>query len=231
MSEMRYPCKILVFRDIPYEQGLNLQKEYLTAIKWGELDEDVILFCEHRPVITLGRSGDGSCLLSSPEELERDGFDYLEVPRGGDITYHGTGQWTVYPILRLERFCRDLHRYMRTLEQGIINYLAEQDITGGRRDGLTGVWVGRDKICAVGVAVSRWISWHGFAFNIQPDLDLFKKHIIPCGIAASDGGVTSLQRLTGLEYDMLELIAPIAYSLFSVLPYSYSGFEIGDWQV
>ena len=161
-------CRILVYKGISYSRALEIQQQQLQRLKRDPAAAEVIIFCEHRPVITLGRSGDGSFLLSSVADIRNAGVEFLKVPRGGDITYHGTGQWTVYPILRLERFCKDLHRYMRLIEEGVICALQDYGIAGGRREGLTGVWVGREKICAVGVAVSRWISWHGFAFNVQP---------------------------------------------------------------
>ncbi len=219
-------CRIKLFRGISYNEGLELQKQYLAELKGDITAEDIVLFCEHKPVITLGRSGDGSFLLANPQQLAQDGIDYLKVPRGGDVTYHGTGQWTVYPLLRLEKFSKDLHKYMRLIEEGVIRCLSQYNLVAGRREGLTGVWVGIDKICAVGVAVSRWISWHGFAFNVQPDLDLFKKYIIPCGISASEGGVTSLSKLTGRTYDMLDLVEPLLKGLFEVLPYNYSDIEL-----
>lgn len=225
MADTVYPCGVRIYRDIAYSEAMAVQKEELQRLRQDPQEQEVILFCEHKPVITLGRSGDGSFLLSPVEVIVRDGIDFHEVPRGGDITYHGTGQWTVYPILRLERFCRDLHRYMRVLESGVIACLAGYGITGGRREGLTGVWVEREKICAVGVAVSRWISWHGFAFNVQPDLELFKRHIVPCGIAASDGGVTSMQKITGKNYDMLDFVDPLLKGLLSVIPYSAEELE------
>ena len=218
-------CKIEVYRDISYTRALEIQKEHLLRLRHNPEAQEVIMFCEHMPVITLGRSGDGSFLLSSVEDIQNAGVEFLKVPRGGDITYHGTGQWTVYPILRLDKFCKDLHRYMRLLEEGVIQTLKGYGLTGGRREGLTGVWVGREKICAVGVAVSRWISWHGFAFNVQPDLELFKRHIVPCGIAASEGGVTSLNRLTGREYPMLEVVPVLLEGLFAVMPYFYTEID------
>ncbi len=222
MPEERFPCRIVICRDISYTDGLEIQKKYLSELKKDPSAQDVVIFCEHTPVLTLGRSGDGKYLLSSIEEILDDGIEYLEVPRGGDITYHGTGQWTVYPILRMERFGKDLHKYMRLLEDGVMHFLKGYGIESGRRAGLTGVWVGREKICAIGVAVSRWISWHGFALNIQPDLELFKKHIVPCGIDPSEGGVTSLSNITGSRYDMVELVEPVLNGVFEVLPYYYS---------
>lgn len=166
---------------------------------------DHLLLVEHLPVITCGRSGDGRHLLAKPEELAAKGIEYKPVRRGGDITYHGPGQWTVYPVVRLDHFGRDLHRYLRMLEESVILFLSRRGIKGERRKNLTGVWVERNKIAAVGVAVNRWIAWHGFAVNIQPDLSAFHALIVPCGIAAGSGGVTSLSALTGNKYDMEEI--------------------------
>ena len=214
-----FRCRVVVKRDISYADGLELQKKYLNLLKKDKLAEEVLIFCEHKPVLTLGRSGDGSSLLSSREEVERDGIEFFEAARGGDITYHGTGQWTIYPLLRLENFSKDLHHYMRLLEETVIGLLAGYGVDAGSREGLTGVWVGKNKICAIGVAVSRWISWHGFAFNVQPDLQAFSRHIVPCGISASEGGVTSLAEVTDREYAMESLIEPICNAFSEVFPY------------
>lgn len=182
---------------VGYDDGVALQRRLLETMRADPAVPGALLLVEHTPVVTLGRSGDGSHLRWSREELAARGIDYHEVGRGGDITYHGPGQWTVYPILRLDRFCKDLHRYMRLLEAVVIHYLAGHGIQSGRREGKTGVWVGRDKLAAVGVAVSRWVSWHGVAINIDPDLSCFTEPMTPCGIAPGEGGVTSLARCLG----------------------------------
>ena len=155
----------------------------------------VLLLVEHPPVYTLGKSGDAEHLLLSEDELADRGASFFHIDRGGDITFHGPGQLVGYPILDLDRFFTDLGRYLRTLEEIIIRTCADYGLKAGRVDGRTGTWIGPDargperKICAMGVRCSRWVTMHGFAFNINTDLDYFD-HIVPCGI--SDRGVTSL---------------------------------------
>lgn len=208
--------------NLSYAQGITLQQETLKSLKQNENAPERILFCEHTPVITLGRSGDGEHLKVSKEKLDLLGIEYLKVARGGDITYHGNGQWTVYPILRLEHFCKDLHRYMRMLEDVVIKYLSYHNIEGYRREQKTGVWVDNNKLCAIGVSVSRWISWHGFALNIQPELAPFQELMTPCGISPQEGGVTSLAQLTGICYDMQEEAQKILTAFCEIFPYAVS---------
>ncbi|KQC34189.1 octanoyltransferase [Nonlabens sp. YIK11] len=153
-----------------------------------------LLFVEHDHVYTLGKSGDEENLLANKELLEQIGATYYKINRGGDITYHGPGQITGYPILDLENFFTDIHKYLRFLEEIFIKILADYDLKGERSPGETGVWldVGTPfarKICALGVRASRWVTMHGFAFNVNTDLGYFD-HIIPCGI--QDKAVTSL---------------------------------------
>ncbi len=156
-----------------------------------------LLFCEHPHVYTLGKSGDENHLLANPAFLKQINATYVKTNRGGDITYHGPGQIVGYPILDLEYFFTDIHKYMRFLEEVIIRTLADYQIQAGRYPGYTGVWLDADiphkarKICAMGVKSSRWVTMHGFAFNINPDLSYFN-HIVPCGI--TDKQVTSLQK-------------------------------------
>jgi lipoyl(octanoyl) transferase len=164
----------------------------------------VLLLVEHPPVYTLGKSGDPEHLLLDEERLDAVGATFHRIGRGGDMTYHGPGQLVGYPILDLDRFFTDLGRYLRTLEEVIIQASAAYDVTGGRVDGRTGVWVGPDargperKLCAMGVRCSRWVTMHGFALNVNTDLDYFD-HIVPCGIR--DRGVTSLAKETGGPVD------------------------------
>ena len=164
----------------------------------------VLLLVEHPPVYTLGKSGDAGNLLLSEDALAERGASFFRIDRGGDITYHGPGQLVGYPILDLDRFFTDLGRYLRTLEEVIIRTCAAYGLTGGRVDGRTGTWIGPDergperKICAMGVRCSRWVTMHGFAFNVNTDLGDFD-HIVPCGI--DDRGVTSLQRELGEPVD------------------------------
>lgn len=182
------------------------------AIRKGEAlspPENHLLFLEHPPVFTLGKSGDEANLLRTPGELAAEGYSYYRINRGGDITYHGPGQLVGYPIFDLEQFFTDIHRYLRTLEEAIILLLAEYRIEAGRIDGLTGVWIDADgpnprKICAMGVKCSRWVTMHGFALNVNSRLEDFQM-IVPCGI--DDKDVTSMQRELGQAVDMTEVKA------------------------
>lgn len=164
----------------------------------------VLLLVEHPPVYTLGKSGDAEHLLLSEDALAERGATFFRIDRGGDITYHGPGQLVGYPILDLDRFFTDLGRYLRTLEEVAIRTCAEYGVEGRRVEGRTGTWIGPDerglerKICAMGVRCSRWVTMHGFAFNLNTDLDFFR-HIVPCGI--SDRGVTSLEKEVGQSVD------------------------------
>lgn len=170
--------------------------------------KNYLLFVEHPHVYTLGKSGDQkNLLLDEPGLLEKDAV-YYKINRGGDITYHGPGQLVGYPVLDLDNFFTDIHKYLRFLEEIIIETIAEYGIKGGRRKGETGVWIDPDddikarKICAMGVRCSRWVTMHGWGFNVNSDLDYFN-HIIPCGIG--DKAVTSLKKEVGKEIDMTEL--------------------------
>jgi lipoyl(octanoyl) transferase len=164
-----------------------------------------LLFCEHPHVFTLGKSGDENNLLLKKENLHTIQATYYHTNRGGDITYHGPGQLVGYPILDLENFFTDIHQYMRLLEEAVIQTLQEFGVSSGRIPGLTGVWLDIDneekarKICALGVKTSRWVTLHGFAFNINTDLSYFN-YIVPCGI--SDKAVTSLGKELGHQVDM-----------------------------
>ena len=167
-----------------------------------------LIFCSHPHVYTLGRSGDERNLLLNPEQLEKNKAQFYKINRGGDITYHGPGQIVGYPIFDLDHFFTDIHKFLRFLEEAVIRTLAEYGIKAGRVDGLTGVWIDEDnpekarKICALGVKSSRWVTMHGFAFNVNSDLSYFS-HIVPCGI--DDKAVTSLQKELGREMDMTEV--------------------------
>lgn len=167
-----------------------------------------LLFCSHPHVYTLGKSGKPENLLLDQKGLAAKDAKYYKINRGGDITYHGPGQLVGYPILDLDNFFTDIHKYLRLLEEAVILTLAEYDITAGRIDGLTGVWLDHiaqqnpRKICALGVKSSRWVTMHGFAFNINTDLDYFN-NIIPCGI--DDKAVTSMQKELGHPLDEAEV--------------------------
>lgn len=175
-------------RLIDEKKARRKQKLY----KPGDESNDVLLFVEHPHVYTLGKSGDSANLLKGLKELSDIDAEYIEIDRGGDITYHGPGQIVGYPILDLDRHFTDIHKYLRYLEEVIILTCGEYGIEAGRIEGLTGVWVGDKKICAMGIRCSRWVTMHGFALNVHTDLDYFR-HIVPCGI--SDKEVTSLSEL------------------------------------
>lgn len=155
-------------------------------------NNDVLLFVEHPHVYTLGKSGDKANLLKGMAELGDIDAEFIEIDRGGDITYHGPGQIVGYPILDLDRHFTDIHKYLRYLEEVIIRTCGEYNLQAGRIEGLTGVWVNEQKICAMGIRCSRWVTMHGFALNVNTDLSYFN-HIVPCGI--TDKEVTSLQDL------------------------------------
>lgn len=170
-----------------------------------------LLFCEHPHVFTLGKSGDEQNLLIKKEDLHTIEATYYQINRGGDITYHGPGQLVVYPVIDLENFFTDIHKYMRLLEESVIQTLQEFNITAGRINGLTGVWLGGEqettarKICALGVKTSRWVTLHGLAFNVNSALEYFD-YIVPCGI--QDKSVTSLEKEKGSLQDF-ELVKSI----------------------
>ena len=166
-----------------------------------------LVFCEHPHVYTLGKSGHPENLLLNEQGLLEKEAKYYKINRGGDITYHGPGQIVGYPILDLDNFFTDIHLYLRTLEEAVILTLNDYGIISGRYPGYTGVWLDADnekarKICALGVRCSRWVTMHGFAFNVNTDLDYFK-NIVPCGI--DDKDVTSIQRELGYAVDMEEV--------------------------
>lgn len=212
--------KKVIFRDlglIDYQEAWDYQEKIFAKtvalkIKNRNLSiEDQIptpnylLLLEHPHVYTLGKSGKKENLLLNESELEANQAKFYKINRGGDITYHGPGQLVGYPILDLDNFFTDIHRYLRLLEESVILTLAEYEILAGRIDGLTGVWLDHieqknpRKICALGVKSSRWVTMHGFAFNINSDLNYFN-HIIPCGI--DDKAVTSLKNELGMEISL-----------------------------
>jgi lipoyl(octanoyl) transferase len=165
----------------PYAEVLELQRELRRRRIEGELGEDVLLLVEHSPVITLGRGTRASSLPIAPAELERRGVEVFEVERGGDVTFHGPGQLIGYPILDLREHRQDLHWYLRSLEDVLIQALGQLDIEGDRNPGLTGVWTAGRKIASIGIHVKQWVTLHGFALNVTTDLDPFDL-IVPCGI-------------------------------------------------
>ncbi len=200
---------------VPYDEALALQQR-LVEDRAADRIPDTLLLLEHPPVITLGVRvhHDRSHIVASPETLAERGVDVRESGRGGDVTYHGPGQLVGYPIVALGPGRRDLHRYVRDLEEALIVALGRLGIRGGRIQGLTGVWVGDEKIAAIGVRVARWITSHGFALNVSPNLDHFGL-IVPCGI--SDRGVTSIARVLGRLVPMEEVEGLVATALAEIL--------------
>jgi lipoyl(octanoyl) transferase len=180
---------------VPYRRALEFQRRAADLCARGEAP-DVLYYFEHDPVITVGRGGHLENLRAGAPELLRAGVEVVPVERGGDVTYHGPGQLVGYPVIQLDRLPggRDLHRYLRDLEEALIVTLAAFDLAAGRRPPYTGVWVGDRKVAAIGVAVRRWVAFHGFALNIDPDLSHFDL-IHPCGIRHL--GVASMASLLG----------------------------------
>ncbi len=204
------PADVVRLGRVPYREAWALQQRLQDGLVQAKRADPpqrpahTVLVVEHPPVFTLGKSGDRAHLLATPDGLAAAGAEYVEVDRGGDVTFHGPGQVVVYPILDLDRLStptgeplRDLHRYLRALEEAVIQTCADWGVTAGRVPGRTGVWVGPDetgaerKVCAMGVRCSRWVTMHGLALNVTTDLGWFDR-IVPCGIA--DRGVTSLAR-------------------------------------
>jgi lipoyl(octanoyl) transferase len=215
--------KTIYYKDlglIDYKEAWDYQEELhkkIVDIKLGNREKaesdqsptyNYLIFCQHPHVFTLGKSGDKSNLLLNEEGLEEKGATFYQINRGGDITYHGPGQIVGYPILDLENFFTDIHKYLRYLEETVILTCRNYGIDAGRISGLTGVWLDYEKqmrprkICAIGVRSSHWVTMHGFAFNIETDLAYFN-NIIPCGI--SDKAVTSLAAELGRKVDLHEV--------------------------
>jgi len=188
----------------------DLQRSLHSAVA-EERREDIFLVNEHNHVFTLGKGGNADHLLANDNDLKQAGAEYYAIDRGGDITYHGPGQIVGYPILNLERYRKDIHWYLRQLEEVLIRTLKHFDIAGIRSNGETGVWVGGEKIAAIGIKVSRWVTMHGFAFNVNTDLTYFGK-IIPCGIFHK--GVTSMTDVLNQEI-----------KIHQVLPFLVKEFE------
>ncbi len=217
--------------EIDFKQAWDLQESLLAETVRQKVENRTLetaqhfpprhylLFCEHPHVFTLGKSGAEAHLLADEQKLEEIGATYYKINRGGDITYHGPGQLVGYPIFDLDHFFNDIHKYLRFLEESVILTLADYGIVAGRLPGLTGVWLDGDdpikarKICAFGVRCSRWVTMHGFAFNINNDLSYFNK-IVPCGI--TDKGVTSLSKELGREINMNEVKSKVLFHLKSL---------------
>ncbi|MDD5595085.1 MAG: lipoyl(octanoyl) transferase LipB [Candidatus Omnitrophica bacterium] len=190
--------KIFDLRLIEFEKAWKFQKEIFQQVQSGSLDFALIL-CQHYPVITLGRNAKNENLLVSLEELKNKGIERFEIERGGDITYHGPGQLTIYPIFNLANLKKDIHWFLRELEQVVIEFLADFGLSSQRKPGFTGVWIGERKIASIGVAIRHWITFHGVSINIKTaDLENFKL-IRPCGM---DIEMVALEQLIGREIEI-----------------------------
>ena len=218
---------------IDYKEAWDFQEEIFQntiaekiRIRNGESDivtKNYLLFCQHPHVFTLGKSGSENNLLLNESGLADNNANFYKINRGGDITYHGPGQLVAYPIFDLDHFFSDIHKYLRFLEQAVIDTLLEYNIVSDRVEGLTGVWIEGDtprarKICALGVKSSRWVTMHGIGFNINSDLSYFS-HIIPCGI--DDKAVTSMQKELGRELDFEEVSQVLKEKLALQFEYQY----------
>ena len=199
---------------VPYREALAFQRR---AVEMRSRDEapDVLYIVEHDPVLTVGRSGHPENLLADRDELRRRGVDLVPVERGGDVTYHGPGQIVGYPIVSLGSLPggRDLHRYLRDIEQALIDCLGAFGLPAGRNPPFTGVWVGEKKVAAIGVAVRHWVAFHGFALNVDPDLSHFDL-IHPCGIRHL--GVASMASLLGHAPPREAVLAQLARAFSGV---------------
>ena len=203
-------CEFTDLGRMGYAEALALQGQLVEGRKAGRI-ADQLLFVEHPHVITLGRNAKDHHVLASPEVLTRAGIDLRVTNRGGDVTYHGPGQLVGYPILDLKEWQRDVMAYVRGLEESLIGAIAEFGLRGERVEGMTGVWVDGQKVAAIGVHLSRWVTSHGFALNIDTDLDYFR-YIVPCGLTRP---VTSLRRL-GCAASRAEVCATVRKTLARV---------------
>lgn len=195
-----------------YEKARQLQLQVVDKVIAGEAP-DTFIFTSHPPTITIGRGSDVANILASDEELRKRGVAKYEVERGGDVTFHGPGQHIIYPIVNLDPRGRDLHKFLRDLEEVVIIFLRDYGIEGERIAGKTGVWVNGKKICAIGIAVKRWVSYHGLALNLDTDLSYFQL-INPCGFAPDS--VTSLTEVAGSAVDRSRVFYQLSNSIEKV---------------
>jgi lipoyl(octanoyl) transferase len=214
MKDGSRPIEVRRLGVVSYGEGLELQKSLVEQRRAGVIPDQLLLL-EHPPVITLGvkTRSDRSNIVASPATLEESGVTVVETGRGGDVTYHGPGQLVGYPIIDLKPDRCDVHRYVRDLEEVMIRAAAPFGVSAHRTPGLTGAWVGDEKLAAIGVRIARWVTSHGFAFNVNTALSHFDL-IVPCGI--TDKGVTSLQRLLGRPVPMPEVADAVERAFLEV---------------
>lgn len=241
MQKKRPRVEYSTHMNISYKEAWDLQTHLHEELKsnklsWRKLSDEErntkyqinrLLFCQHNHVYTLGKSGSEDHLLYGQGQLEAEDIEYFKINRGGDITYHGPGQLTGYPIFDLDEFFTDVHKYVRLIEECIIRLLSTYTIKAYREEGFTGVWLSptepnglKRKICAIGVHLSRWVTMHGFALNVNTDLDYFN-HIIPCGIVDNDKTVTSIEQELGKKVEMEEVLARLKSIFAEVFEYDY----------
>jgi lipoyl(octanoyl) transferase len=215
-SKPTSPGPVLDWGRTRYADASQRQAELVTRRLAGDI-ADTLVFTEHEPVFTIGlRAGAEQHLVWNEAQLAEAGVEVAKTNRGGDITYHGPGQIVGYPIVSLTTH-KDLHAYLRFLEQVVINAVGSLGLAASRRPGLTGIWLGSRKVAAVGVAVKRWVTYHGFALNVNAHLPHFAG-IVPCGISAGEGTVTSLQAEFGHELDLAEVKRVLGREFWSALP-------------
>lgn len=195
---------------IDYKSAYDIQKESVTRVLDGE--DPKILLCEHPPVITMGRMAKEAHILFTREQLKEKGVDIEYIDRGGDITLHAPGQLVIYPIFNLTNYRRDLHWYLRQLEDIVITTLGGFEVRGRREDGQTGVWVGPNKVVSMGIGVKRWVCFHGVGINVSTDLSLFS-YIQPCGLNVE---MTSISHIIGRSVDMDQVKSKFLHHFFRV---------------
>jgi lipoyl(octanoyl) transferase len=204
-AEVKRFCRASLLGRVDYAEGLALQQRAVEQCGLNGFEE--LILVEHPSVFTLGTGADASHILPAEQELIDRSIEVHQTGRGGDVTYHGPGQLVGYPVINLKPDRCDVHRYVRDLEDVLIRTLGDFDIAGTRIAGLTGVWVGDEKVAAIGVRIARWITSHGFALNVNTNLDYFKM-IVPCGIP--DKGVTSMSRVMGRKLDLRDVGISVA---------------------
>jgi lipoyl(octanoyl) transferase len=219
-------CRVVDLGRVSYGAALDLQRELASLVKAGTAD-DFLLLVEHPPVLTIGRNGSWGNLRASETALAQRGIERFEVERGGDVTFHGPGQIVGYPILRLAPHEQDVRRYMRNLEGALIRTLGRYGIAAARVEGKTGVWTGSGKIASLGVHISRWVTRHGFALNVNTDLSCFDL-IVPCGIAGCR--VVSMESELGAALDLAEVARAAAEECCKALSREAVWYGAGDFR-
>lgn len=216
----------LVDYRVMWDRQTDYHKELVQAKRQGlgTSAMNKLVFCHHPHVYTLGKSGKKEHLLLSEQQCRDKGIAYYKINRGGDITYHGPGQLVAYPIFDLELFQRDVHLYVRNLEEAVIRTLADWGLKGERVTNFTGVWINNGseylKVCAIGVHLSRWVSMHGLALNVSTDLAMFN-HIVPCGIDDADKGLCSMESLLGEKPEMSSVKQKLMKHFQKIFRYEY----------